>query len=108
MVMFLAFARLAVAQEKKCDGDAEDRSGDHGAHPEEEGIDETLKIEGIREKAVKVRQGEDPLVGGEGIIKETNQGIDQEKAEEGPDPSIAEQTANLNLGPKAGLRNRHG
>ena len=97
-----------IAQEKKCNGDAEDRSSDHGPYSEKEGIQETLKIKRIRKKVVEVHQGENPLICCNGVVEEADQGIDQEKTKKGPDRRIADKATDLHLGPEARLRNSNG
>ena len=76
--------------------------------PRRRELTRALKIKGIREKIVEIRQGEDPLIGGEGIVEEADQGIDQKKTKEGPDRCIAKKAAHFDLGPKARLTHREG
>src|SRR4030042_6992781 len=88
-------SRKLIAQKEECNGDPDDRSGDHVSHAEEKGIDQTFQVIGIRKKVVEVLQGEDTQVGRKGVVEEADEGIDEKDTEEGPDPGVAEQTADL-------------
>jgi hypothetical protein len=70
-------AREFISKQKKGDGDAQDRSCDHGPCAEEKRVHQTFEIEGVREKIIEVIQRENALIRREGIVKEPDERVDQ-------------------------------
>ena len=78
------------------------------ATPEEDRIDQGFQIIGIGEKVDEIAEGKDPFGGGEGIVEEADEGVDQKNAEEGPDGGIPQKAADFKLRENSGLAHRRG
>ena len=73
------------------------------AYSEEEGIHQGFQVKGVGEKIVEVHQGEDTLIGCEGIVEEADEGIDQKDTEEGPDARHSQAIRQYSPEPKNGV-----
>ena len=84
-------AGKVVAEQEEGDGDADDRGGDHGGHAQDQGVQQGFEVEGVGEEILEVRDGEGPGLGGEAVVEEPDQGIDQKDDEKGPDGAVAQE-----------------
>jgi hypothetical protein len=74
-----------VAHEQEGDGEAEDGGRGHRAEAEQQRVDERPPVEVVAGKLDEVHQREPPCLVAEGVVKDSQEWIDEEDGEERPD-----------------------